>query len=167
RDSTLRSFSTEADNLNKSLGQASFNRKTAKRKGVKHDTKKMLPILDLCSEATREKDWDNIAAIHRNSKIVTTWSFDRSCMGEHKIMHERFKGLKNVEALCLSISTCGNFVVIGYNTGHLDKFNVQSGMHRGSFGKETGMYITVFVIFRKCCYSGECKLSITNIIAQI
>ncbi|CAL1290506.1 unnamed protein product [Larinioides sclopetarius] len=136
RDSTLRSFSTEADNLNKSLGQASFNRKAAKRKGVKHDTKKMLPILDLCSEATREKDWDNIAAIHRNSKIVTTWSFDRSCMGEHKIMHQRFKGLKNVEALCLSISTCGNFVIIGYNTGHLDKFNIQSGMHRGSFGKE-------------------------------
>ncbi|KAF8772052.1 WD repeat-containing protein 36-like [Argiope bruennichi] len=137
RDSTLRSFSTEADNLNKSLGQASFNRKAAKRKGIKHDTKKMLPIIDLCSEATREKDWDNIAAIHRNSKIVTTWSYNRSCMGEHKIMHERFKGLKNVEALCLSISTCGNFVVIGYNTGHLDKFNIQSGMHRGSFGKET------------------------------
>ncbi|GBM39837.1 WD repeat-containing protein 36 [Araneus ventricosus] len=49
RDSTLRSFSTEADNLNKSLAQASFNRKAAKRKGVKHDTKEMLPILDLCS----------------------------------------------------------------------------------------------------------------------
>ncbi|GBM86037.1 WD repeat-containing protein 36 [Araneus ventricosus] len=48
RDSTLRSFSTEADNLNKSLGQASFNQKAAKRKGVKHGTKKMLPILDLC-----------------------------------------------------------------------------------------------------------------------
>ncbi|GBM89885.1 WD repeat-containing protein 36 [Araneus ventricosus] len=88
-------------------------------------------------EAAREKDWDNIAAIHHNSKIVTTWSFDRSCMGEHKIMHEHFKGLKNVKALCLSISTCGNFVVIGYNAGHLDKFSVQSGMHRGSFGKET------------------------------
>ncbi|GBO03609.1 WD repeat-containing protein 36, partial [Araneus ventricosus] len=49
QDSTLRSFSTEADNLDKSLGQASFNWKAAKRKRVKHDTKQMLPILDLCS----------------------------------------------------------------------------------------------------------------------
>ncbi|XP_015915378.1 WD repeat-containing protein 36 [Parasteatoda tepidariorum] len=136
-DSTLRSFSTVADNLNKSLGQASFNRKAAKKKGVRNDPNKMLPVIDFVSETTREKDWDNVAAIHRHSKIVTTWSFDRSCMGEHKPMHERFKGMKHVEALCLTISSCGNFVLIGYNTGHLDKFNIQSGLYRGSFGKDT------------------------------
>ncbi len=45
-DSTLRSFSTEVDNFNKSLGQASYNRKAAKKKGVKNDPGKMLPIVN-------------------------------------------------------------------------------------------------------------------------
>jgi U3 small nucleolar RNA-associated protein 21 len=27
---------------------------------------------------------------------------------------------------------CGNFVLIGYDSGHVDKFNIQSGIHRGS-----------------------------------
>ncbi|GIY91432.1 WD repeat-containing protein 36 [Caerostris extrusa] len=137
RDSTLRSFSTEADNLNKSLGQASFNRKAAKRNGVRRDPKKMLPVLDFVSEVAREKDFDNIAAIHRNSKVISTWSYDRSCMGEHKLIPGRFKGIKKGEALCLGISICGNFIVVGYNSGHLDKFNIQSGIHKGSFGKNT------------------------------
>lgn len=50
-------------------------------------------------ESTREKDWDNIAAVHRNTKVVTTWSYDKCRMGEHKLAHDRFKGVKNVEAL--------------------------------------------------------------------
>lgn len=136
RDSTLRSFSTEVDSLNKSLGQASFRRKAAIREGVSRDPDKMSPIIDFCSEATRENDWDNVAAVHWNSSFVTAWSYKRSCMGEHILHHERFKSMKNTEALCLSISPCGNFVVIGYNTGHLDIFNIQSGIYRGSFGKE-------------------------------
>ncbi|GFS88390.1 WD repeat-containing protein 36 [Nephila pilipes] len=136
RDSTLKSFSTEAVYLNKSLGHASYNRKTAKKVGVKQDPLKMLPIMDFCSETTREKYWDNIAAVHRNTQIVTTWSFSRSCMGEHKLLHDRFKRMKNIEALCVSISACGNYVLIGYNSGHLDKFNIQSGFYRGSFGED-------------------------------
>ncbi|XP_054708031.1 WD repeat-containing protein 36-like [Uloborus diversus] len=136
-DSTLRSFSTEADNLNKSLGQASFLRKAAKKKGVANDTRKMSPVVDFCSEATREKQWDNVAAIHRHSKLVTTWSYELCKMGEHKLLHEDFKGDKSVEAMCLNISSCGNFVVIGYSNGHLHKFNMQSGIFRGSYGDHT------------------------------
>lgn len=50
-------------------------------------------------ESTREKDWDNIAAVHRNTKVVTTWSYDKCRMGAHKLAHDRFKGVTNVEAL--------------------------------------------------------------------
>ena len=32
------------------------------------------------------------------------------------------------------MTACGNFVVIGYDTGHLDRFNIQSGLARGSYG---------------------------------
>lgn len=135
-DSTLRSFSTEVDSMNKNLGHASYNRKVAKKKGIKYDPGKMEPIIDFDSGVTREKDWDNIVAVHRFTPIVTTWSYDKCRMGEHKLIHDRFKGVFPVAALCTSISSCGNFAVVGYNTGHLDKFNIQSGIFRGSYCKD-------------------------------
>ncbi|XP_076347675.1 WD repeat-containing protein 36 [Tachypleus tridentatus] len=135
-DSTLRSFSTIGDNLNKNLGQASFDRKLAKKKGVLHDQRKMPPILDFSAETIREKDWDNIVTCHRNLAMVTTWSYGRCTMGQHKLLHKRFQGQKGVVALCVNMSSCGNFVFIGYNTGHVDKFNIQSGIHRESYGKD-------------------------------
>ncbi|XP_023219770.1 WD repeat-containing protein 36-like [Centruroides sculpturatus] len=136
-DSSVRRFSTVKDSLNRSLGQASHNRRAAKRKGVKYDVAKLPPIMNFASESAREKDWDSIAACHRNLNVVTTWNYDRCCMGKHKLLHDRFKGQRNVVPLCLTISICGNFVIIGYNTGHVDKFNIQSGIYRGSYGEYT------------------------------
>ena len=39
---------------------------------------------------------------------------------------------------------CGNFVFIGYNSGHVDKFNIQSGIHRG----ERALRITLCMIYK-------------------
>lgn len=135
-DSTLRSFSTIGENLNKNLGQASFDRKKAKKLGILKDPGKMPPICEFTSETTREKEWDGIAACHRGVKRVTTWSYDRCSMGKHQLLHKRFEGVRGVSALCLSLSACGNFVTIGYSTGHVDRFNIQSGIHRMTYGKE-------------------------------
>ncbi|KAH7936064.1 hypothetical protein HPB52_017523 [Rhipicephalus sanguineus] len=135
-DSTLRSFSTLGENLNKSLGQASYDRKKAKKYGVLKDPGKMPPICEFTTETTREKEWDSVAACHRGVKRVTTWSYDRCCMGKHQLLHDRFKGVRGVSALCVSLSACGNFVTIGYSSGHVDRFNIQSGIHRMAYGKE-------------------------------
>ncbi|CAN8027642.1 unnamed protein product [Ixodes persulcatus] len=136
-DSTLRCFSTIGDHLNKSLGQASFDRKKAKKHGVLRDPGKMPPVTEFTSETTREKEWDSVAACHRGLAAVTTWSYDRCCMGSHRLMHDRFKGTKGVVALCVSLSSCGNFVTVGCSTGHVDRFNIQSGIHRMTYGKDT------------------------------
>ena len=56
-------------------------------------------------------------------------------MGELKLRHERFKTdetLRDARASCLCLTVCGNFVLIGYTSGHVDKYNIQSGIHRGS-----------------------------------
>lgn len=29
---------------------------------------------------------------------------------------------------------CGNFALVGYSSGHIDRFNVQSGQHREEYG---------------------------------
>jgi hypothetical protein len=74
-----------------------------------------------------------IAAVHRDTITVTTWSFKRQKMGELKLKNPRFKEKpewRGALATCLNLSMCGNFVFIGYSTGHVDKYNIQSGIFR-------------------------------------
>ncbi|KAF5273394.1 hypothetical protein FQA39_LY07411 [Lamprigera yunnana] len=138
-DSTLRIFNTQTEQFNKSLGKASYNRKSSKkrRKGA-YDPLIMPCITQFTSETTREKEWDNICAIHSGLSIVTTWSYNKLCMGNLKLHPERLYRKKNsshtVSATCLSLTHCGNFVCIGYSDGFIDRFNVQSGLWRCQYG---------------------------------
>ena len=134
-DSSLRIFSTVTETFNKSLGKASYNRKLSKKKKHQEDPHKMPPVVQFTSEVAREKEWDNIAAIHLGLPLVTTWSYHKLKMGDLKLLPERFGNVKcNIVATCVCLTACGNFVVIGYSSGHVDRFNIQSGMHRGSYG---------------------------------
>lgn len=136
-DASLRSFSTVTDLLDKSFGVASYNRKLSKKHKKLSNPVKMEPIIDFTTETTRDRDWDNIAAVHRDTTVVTTWSFGHQKMGDLKLRHPRFKedaSLKHIRATCLTLSVCGNFVLIGYESGHVDRFNIQSGIHRGEYG---------------------------------
>lgn len=103
------------------------------------DPLKMPPIVEFTSETTREKEWDNIAAIHSGLSLVTTWSYDKLKMGELKLLPERLqKKNRNLDidvvATCICLSHCGNFVIIGYSSGHCDRFNMQSGIWKNSYG---------------------------------
>ena len=39
---------------------------------------------------------------------------------------------------CCCVTGCGNFTIIGMSTGHVEMFNIQSGLHRGEFGSPKG-----------------------------
>ena len=39
---------------------------------------------------------------------------------------------------CVTITSCGNFAVAGMSTGHIELFNMQSGLHRGELGRPRG-----------------------------
>lgn len=137
-DSSLRVFNTVTEIANRSFGRASYNRKISKKRGNKFaDPLIMPPISTFTSEITRDKEWDSIVAVHKGIPTVTTWSFSRSKMGDHKLCHERFKKKrqKGISATCTYLTHCGNFTVIGYSSGHIDKYNIQSGLHRGTFGQ--------------------------------
>jgi len=135
-DSSLRVFSTVTDLHNRSLGHASYNRKLSKKHRVTEDPVRMPHITEFTTETTKDKEWDNIACVHQGVRIATTWSFGHSKMGELQLCHERFKlepELKDAKATCLTLSSCGNFAIIGYSSGHVDRFNIQSGLHRGTY----------------------------------
>jgi U3 small nucleolar RNA-associated protein 21 len=44
---------------------------------------------DFTAETTREKEWDNIACVHRHTTVATTWSFGHQKMGNLKLIHQR------------------------------------------------------------------------------
>ena len=136
-DSSLRVFSTVTDYLNRSLGHASYNRKLSKKHRVAEDPVRMPPIVEFTSDTSKDREWDNIACVHRDLAVTTTWSYGHGKMGELQLLHDRFKEdvnlKKSTTASCLTVTACGNFVLIGYTSGHVDKFNIQSGIHRGSY----------------------------------
>ena len=51
----------------------------------------MKPIVDFTTETSKETEWDNIACVHRDTLVATTWSFKQQKMGELKLRHPRFK----------------------------------------------------------------------------
>ena len=51
--------------LDRSLGHASWNRKVSKKHRVTDDPVRMPPIVDFTTETAKDREWDNIAAIHR------------------------------------------------------------------------------------------------------
>lgn len=97
----------------------------------------MPAITEFTTELTREKEWDNIAAIHSGLSMVTSWSFDKCKMGELKLKPPPTSdGVEPayLEATCITLTNCGNFVVVGYSNGQVERFNLQSGIHRASYG---------------------------------
>ncbi|XP_053679413.1 WD repeat-containing protein 36 [Anopheles nili] len=139
-DSTLRIFNTVNETLNCSMGKASYNRKASKKQKKKsEDPFRMPPINYFTTETTRDKEWDSIAALHPGLVQVTTWSYDKRRMGTLHLVPEIFQNKQqnkdfSVTATCLSLSHCGNFVTIGYSSGNVERFNIQSGIHRASYG---------------------------------
>ncbi|XP_053605696.1 WD repeat-containing protein 36 [Plodia interpunctella] len=134
-DRSLHIMNTVTETFNKSMGKGSYNRKKSKKKKrLEQDRLALPPIVNLSSCMQRDKQWDSIAALHDGMYLATTWSYNRICMGEHKLKPDRFE--KGTEATCLTVTHCGNFVIIGYSNGQVHKFNMQSGLHRGFYGKQ-------------------------------
>ncbi|BET00960.1 Utp21 specific Hypothetical protein associated putative domain [Nesidiocoris tenuis] len=140
-DSSLRVFNAITESLNFSLGRASYDRKKAKKKKEIVENLLMPPMTDLAICPTRDKEWDSIACIHSNNPFVTTWSYNKRKMGEHKLLPPQYAKATRVTlhlyASAVHITNCGNFVIVGYNTGELERFNMQSGIHRCTYGDQT------------------------------
>ncbi|XP_051875459.1 WD repeat-containing protein 36 isoform X2 [Pristis pectinata] len=137
QDGTLQSFSTIHESSNKSLGHGRMNKKKSKTKGLNYELMKLPPITTFASETARQSDWDGIIACHQGCLISTTWNYQKTTMGAHKLEPQRFKKehSQNVYATAVDITSCGNFAIVGLSSGHVDVYNMQSGIHRGQYGE--------------------------------
>uniref|UniRef100_A0A1I7XVK5 WD_REPEATS_REGION domain-containing protein n=1 Tax=Heterorhabditis bacteriophora TaxID=37862 RepID=A0A1I7XVK5_HETBA len=149
----LASSSSWKDMLKESV---QFNLKDDKKKQAKKLHRsvadiRLEPVIDIVLGSSREAAWDNAICRHKwvtsntiDTLLVTTWTTRKNSQGAHKIflivsfqlIHSRFledPTLCNASATALCLSPCGNFAFIGYSTGHVDQFNVQSGLHMKNF----------------------------------
>lgn len=127
KDSTIKMFHLYSERMNRNLGTARLNPKSKNKQY--HSDNKLSPIVCFAAETAKEKQWDNIAACHENSSLVTTWNYDKCRMGEHIISQPTFEK-HDVTATCICITGCGNFLVIGFSNGLIFKYNMQSGIFR-------------------------------------
>lgn len=83
----------------------------------------------------REKDWNNVVTL--NSGTPFLWSYENKTIGDKKI---ECKSKGKISAV--GVSECGNFGVLGYTTGQLEKFSMQSGLFHQSFNKSHTSEVT-------------------------
>ncbi|KAH7729523.1 Utp21 specific WD40 associated domain containing protein [Aphelenchoides avenae] len=134
-DGCVRRFALFRADIMRRIGLAREVKKSELSKDRFIDVR-MEPIVQMDVGWAREAVWDNVICRHRNSPVVSTWSTRRQTKGEHLLYHKRFKynpAYLNAYASSLCLSACGNFAIIGYSSGHLDVFNMQSGVYKLSY----------------------------------
>ncbi|KAG8456316.1 hypothetical protein GDO86_002197 [Hymenochirus boettgeri] len=137
QDGTMQSFSTIHDRYSKSLGRGSIDKVKAKKKGQRSVSLRLPPVTVFASEIARQSDWDGIIACHQHSLSCTTWDYVKSTMGNHKLKPpDLLNKSPDLHATAVEITSCGNFTLVGLSNGSVDVYNIQSGIHRGCYGKE-------------------------------
>lgn len=93
---------------------------------------------------TRERDWANVITCHAGDPAAYTWRLTNFTLGEHVLTpppdpdHPPQQQQKQAAATAVAISCCGNFGLVGSDSGRVDRYNLQSGMHRGTYWRKQG-----------------------------
>ena len=78
---------------------------------------------------------------HLGRAVAQTWNFRSKSIGKHCLHPPKDQLEINnfTTATAVTITTCGNFAIIGQSSGYVNKFNMQSGLYRGSYGNPKGI----------------------------
>ena len=160
-DKTFRVFSTHKDEQSFEMSQRNVARRTKRIKLSNSGELKLSAVVDLASCSLRENDWCNVVTAHANETCAYTWRLGKHALGEFTLqpplsefIHMQkysFCGTSVVrmDTHCdaqnvmkkhllspvssVGISHCGHYALVGCRNGRMDRYNLQSGFHRGSF----------------------------------
>jgi hypothetical protein len=105
----------------------------------------ILVIVQATRVQVRERDWANVITAHEGDPVAYTWRLQHFTLGEHEL---RSPGPPPAAAgfpegaappppaapvSAVALSACGNFGVVGTAAGRVDRYNMQSGIHRGEY----------------------------------
>ncbi len=111
----------------------------------------------------RERDWCNVISAHEGDTAAYTWRLSHLSLGEH-VLRPRRKRERGADAAhdapvtAVAISCCGNFGLVGTAAGRVDRYNMQSGLHRGSYNRHAANIVAILLVTHKM-FDGEheCK----------
>ncbi|CAL8073037.1 unnamed protein product [Orchesella dallaii] len=132
KDGRIRQFHIYNETINRAWGENKIPLDVCRRRSEKPN-----PIIDFTSQSVANmQHHDDIAILTEDEAAVTTWSSNMFKQGgtvlfpfKKRIPHPDFV------ATCLFLSSCGQFVVIGYDNGSVHRYNIQSGQHRLEYGR--------------------------------
>ncbi|VAI81074.1 unnamed protein product [Triticum turgidum subsp. durum] len=104
--------------------------KRAKKLRVKEEEIKLKPVIAFDCAEIRARDWCNVVTCHTDTSKAYVWRLQNFVIGEHILTPS-----SETESLikACTISACGNFTILGTEGGWIEKFNLQSGISRGSY----------------------------------
>ncbi|CAN6464470.1 unnamed protein product [Victoria cruziana] len=129
QDRAFRLFSTIQDQQCKELSQRHVSRRAKKLK-VKEEEIKLKPVISFDCAEIRERDWCNVVTCHMDTPCAYVWRLQNFVLGEH-ILSPCPHRPSPVKACAISV--CGNFAILGTEGGWIERFNLQSGLSRGSY----------------------------------
>ncbi|KAL0456169.1 UNVERIFIED_CONTAM: U3 small nucleolar RNA-associated protein 21 [Sesamum latifolium] len=129
QDRAFRLFSVIQDQQSRELSQRHVS-KRAKNLKVKEAEIKLKPVIAFDVAEIRERDWCNVVTCHVDTAQAYVWRLQNFVIGEH-ILSPHPEDPTPVKAC--AISACGNFAVVGTAGGWIERFNLQSGISRGSY----------------------------------
>lgn len=130
-DRTMRAFFTFQDRRNCELSQGHIEKRSKQLK-VAGETLKLTQCVSFAASHVRERDWNNIVSCHRNDSHAYLWSFEKKALATKASLRLLTSDPSESAVTAVEMSTCGNFAIVATERGWLEKFNVQSGMRRGS-----------------------------------
>lgn len=142
-DRTLRLFSTARSVLDKQYSQGKGLEKRARKLGLDSTAELLLPPLTgMATSESRSRDWGDLVTIHRHHAFAYVWSTKRGAQSGPLLRQPKWNVSamqvpppRSCHATSVAMSSCGNFAIVGTAGGTIYKYNVQSGIPRGSYPK--------------------------------
>lgn len=130
QDQALRVFHTVLDRQNRELSQGHLEKK-ARELGVAVDDLRLPMITAMACSDRRHSHWPDVITAHAGDNKAYTWFYENKAIGDVVLACED----PSETVTAVAISACGHFGIIGGSRGTVTKFNLQSGLTRGTFPK--------------------------------
>ena len=123
-DNTLRVSWIQRDIQCLSMGQRSVRKQSNK---YKYSVPR---IKYIDSSMNKSRYWSNVVTVHNHDNKVRLWSTQKFKLNEKMLEPAYNNKASTANVSCAIISHCGNFVYVGRISGVIDKYNIESGIHR-------------------------------------
>ena len=132
QDRAFRYFSAIQDAQSREMSQGHIQRRAKKLKIAEQELK--LPrIISLDACDVRERDWSNVITAHEDDCVAYVWRIQKFAQGEFALVPPNVEKESLSSVSCVCLSACGNFGFVGSSSGRIDRYNMQSGLHRGTY----------------------------------